>query len=210
MLVGGWSSCSKLCRRTSSMRSLCTLLPVRVYNLDARRSFMGSYIHSIALAAVSCLRSLAGFGFPLFAPAMYAKLGYGKGDTVLACFAIGLGCPAWVLFIPFFLSFTELFISLVLLVLFFSGNTEREYGWAASMRINHTHRVVTVVQLTMVRGMKELSAQEPMIQRRRDLTLMGRKREHQSNRHCGPGLQGSPRVHCLMQRWRRRGKGNLL
>jgi MFS family permease len=47
-----------------------------------------------ALAAVSCLRSFAGFGFPLFAPAMYAKLGYGKGDTILACLAIGLGCPA--------------------------------------------------------------------------------------------------------------------
>ena len=51
-------------------------------------------MYSIALAAVSCLRSVAGFGFPLFAPAMYAKLGYGKGDTVLACLAIGLGCPA--------------------------------------------------------------------------------------------------------------------
>ncbi|KAF9560805.1 MFS polyamine transporter [Agrocybe pediades] len=47
-----------------------------------------------ALAAVNCLRSLAGFGFPLFAPAMYNKLGYGKGDTILACLAIGLGCPA--------------------------------------------------------------------------------------------------------------------
>jgi hypothetical protein len=47
-----------------------------------------------ALAAVSFLRSLAGFGFPLFAPAMYAALGHGKGDTVLAVVAIVLGCPA--------------------------------------------------------------------------------------------------------------------
>ncbi|KAG6910339.1 hypothetical protein DXG01_011407 [Tephrocybe rancida] len=47
-----------------------------------------------ALAAVSCLRSLAGFGFPLFAPAMFHKLGYGKGSTILACVAIVLGCPA--------------------------------------------------------------------------------------------------------------------
>lgn len=52
----------------------------------------------VGLAAVSFLRSLAGFGFPLFAPAMYAKLGYGKGDTILACVAIGLGCPAYVPF----------------------------------------------------------------------------------------------------------------
>ncbi|EIW85967.1 MFS polyamine transporter [Coniophora puteana RWD-64-598 SS2] len=47
-----------------------------------------------ALAAVSCLRSLAGFGFPLFAPTMYNALGYGKGNTILAAAAIGIGCPA--------------------------------------------------------------------------------------------------------------------
>ncbi|KAF9458415.1 MFS polyamine transporter [Collybia nuda] len=47
-----------------------------------------------ALAAAACLRSLAGFGFPLFAPAMYKKLGYGKGNTILAVVAIVIGCPA--------------------------------------------------------------------------------------------------------------------
>lgn len=58
------------------------------------------FVHShsqtsdLALAAVNTLRSLAGFGFPLFSPAMYAKIGYGKGDTILACLAIAIGCPA--------------------------------------------------------------------------------------------------------------------
>lgn len=52
-----------------------------------------------ALAAVIFLRSLAGFGFPLFAPAMYNALGYGKGDTILAVVAIVVGCPAYVLII---------------------------------------------------------------------------------------------------------------
>ncbi len=47
-----------------------------------------------ALAAVSFFRSLAGFGFPLFAPAMFAALGYGKGNTILAAFAVAVGCPA--------------------------------------------------------------------------------------------------------------------
>ncbi|KAI0775003.1 MFS polyamine transporter [Trametes elegans] len=51
-----------------------------------------------ALAAVTFLRSLAGFGFPLFAPAMYQALGYGKGDTILACVAIVVGIPAPFLF----------------------------------------------------------------------------------------------------------------
>jgi hypothetical protein len=50
-----------------------------------------------ALAAVIFLRSLAGFGFPLFSPAMYNALGYGKGDTILAVVAIVVGCPAYVL-----------------------------------------------------------------------------------------------------------------
>ena len=47
-----------------------------------------------ALAAVSFLRSCAGFGFPLFAPTMYEALGYGKGDSILAAAAIVIGCPA--------------------------------------------------------------------------------------------------------------------
>ena len=53
-----------------------------------------------ALAAIAFLRSLAGFGFPLFAPAMYNALGYGKGDTILAVVAIVVGCPACVLTSP--------------------------------------------------------------------------------------------------------------
>ncbi|OAX40411.1 MFS general substrate transporter [Rhizopogon vinicolor AM-OR11-026] len=47
-----------------------------------------------ALAAATCLRSIAGFVFPLFAPAMYNALGFGKGDTLLAVIAIIIGCPA--------------------------------------------------------------------------------------------------------------------
>lgn len=46
------------------------------------------------LAATSFLRSMAAFGFPLFAPAMYNALGFGIGDTILAIFGIVLGCPA--------------------------------------------------------------------------------------------------------------------
>ena len=49
-----------------------------------------------ALAAVSFFRSIAGFGFPLFAPAMYNALGYGVGNTILAAVAVIVGCPACV------------------------------------------------------------------------------------------------------------------
>ncbi|THU87853.1 MFS polyamine transporter [Dendrothele bispora CBS 962.96] len=51
-----------------------------------------------ALAAVSCLRSLAGFGFPLFAPTMYDHLGFGVGDSILGAVAILIGWPAPIIF----------------------------------------------------------------------------------------------------------------
>ncbi|PCH40176.1 MFS polyamine transporter [Wolfiporia cocos MD-104 SS10] len=62
---------------------------IQTYVIDAFTLHAAS-----ALAAVTFLRSCAGFGFPLFAPAMYNALGYGKGDTILACVAIIIGCPA--------------------------------------------------------------------------------------------------------------------
>ncbi|KAK7022182.1 MFS polyamine transporter [Favolaschia claudopus] len=59
---------------------------------------MFAFYAASALACVSFLRSIFGFGFPLFAQQMYRKLGYGKGDTILAVIAIVIGCPApWLL-----------------------------------------------------------------------------------------------------------------
>ncbi|KAH6607853.1 mfs multidrug transporter [Trichoderma cornu-damae] len=68
---------------------------IQAYIVDSYTRYAAS-----AVAAVTVLRSLAGFGFPLFAPAMYDKLGYGIGGTVLAAIAIGLGWPS-----PIFLWF---------------------------------------------------------------------------------------------------------
>jgi len=65
---------------------------MQTYVIDAFTTYAAS-----ALAAVSCFRSLAGFGFPLFAEAMYDALGYGVGNTILAAFAVVVGCPSiWV------------------------------------------------------------------------------------------------------------------
>lgn len=69
--------------------TILTFQSIQSYVIDAFTLHAAS-----ALAAVSCLRSFAGFGFPLFAPAMYAKLGFGWGDTLLALVAIVVGCPA--------------------------------------------------------------------------------------------------------------------
>lgn len=65
---------------------------VQAYMVDSYARFAAS-----AVGAVTVLRSLAGFGFPLFAPAMYDALGLGWGGTVLAGCAIVIGWPAPVL-----------------------------------------------------------------------------------------------------------------
>ena len=45
---------------------------IQTYIIDSYTKYAAS-----AIAAISFLRSVAGFGFPLFAPAMYNALGYG-------------------------------------------------------------------------------------------------------------------------------------
>jgi len=68
---------------------------VQTYLVDAYTRFAAS-----AIGAATVLRSLAGFGFPLFAPTMYNALGYGWGNSLLGFIAVGLGVPA-----PFLLWF---------------------------------------------------------------------------------------------------------
>jgi hypothetical protein len=52
------------------------------------------------LVTVSVLRTVAAFGFSLFAPAMFRSLGYGKGGTILGVLTILIGCPApWALWV---------------------------------------------------------------------------------------------------------------
>ena len=68
---------------------------IQTYLVDGYTRYAAS-----AISAATVLRSLAGFGFPLFAPAMYNRLDYGWGNSLLGFLAIVLGVPA-----PFFLWF---------------------------------------------------------------------------------------------------------
>ncbi|TBU49917.1 MFS polyamine transporter [Dichomitus squalens] len=72
---------------------ILTFQGMQMYIIDAFAQYAAS-----ALAATSFLRSVAGFGFPLFAPAMFKALGYGVGNTILAAIAFAIGCPAIWLF----------------------------------------------------------------------------------------------------------------
>ncbi|PWY75800.1 putative efflux pump antibiotic resistance protein [Aspergillus eucalypticola CBS 122712] len=71
------------------MGNIISFQCLQTYIVDSYTRFAAS-----ALAAVACMRSLAGFGFPLFAPYMYQALDYGWGNSLLAFIAIALGAPA--------------------------------------------------------------------------------------------------------------------
>ncbi|EPQ59329.1 MFS general substrate transporter [Gloeophyllum trabeum ATCC 11539] len=67
---------------------MATFLPIQLYLVDAF-----TYAAS-AIAAASVFRSMLGFAFPLFGSQMYAALGVGGGNSLLAGLAIILGIPA--------------------------------------------------------------------------------------------------------------------
>lgn len=69
--------------------SITCLQCMQAYIIDSYMRFAAS-----GMAAVIVLRSLAGFGFPLFAPYMYSALGYGWGNSVLGFVSIVVGIPA--------------------------------------------------------------------------------------------------------------------
>ncbi|KAI0059359.1 MFS polyamine transporter [Artomyces pyxidatus] len=74
---------------------ILTFQSIQTYVIDAFTMHAAS-----ALAVVTFFRSMAGFGFPLFAQPMYGALGYGRGNTVLAIVAVVFGYPApWLLWV---------------------------------------------------------------------------------------------------------------
>jgi multidrug resistance protein len=62
---------------------------IQTYIVDSYTRYAAS-----AVGAATVLRSLAGFGFPLFASYMYDALDYGWGNSLLAFIGIVLGWPA--------------------------------------------------------------------------------------------------------------------
>ncbi|KAG1874548.1 major facilitator superfamily domain-containing protein [Suillus subalutaceus] len=73
---------------------MTSFLPIQLYLVDTF-----TYAAS-ATAAASMFRSLLGFAFPLFGEQMFASLGYGGGNSLLAGLAIVIGIPfpVWIYF----------------------------------------------------------------------------------------------------------------
>ncbi|CAK5261968.1 unnamed protein product [Mycena citricolor] len=66
---------------------MTTFLPIQLYLVDSFK-----YAAS-ALSAAFLFRSMLGFSFPLFGHAMFTKMGFGWGNTLLGGIAILLGFP---------------------------------------------------------------------------------------------------------------------
>ncbi|OAX82710.1 hypothetical protein ACJ72_02943 [Emergomyces africanus] len=64
----------------------------QAYVVDAYTQYAAS-----ATGAAAFLRTLAGFSFPLFAPSLYARLGLGWGNALLAFISAGMGIVAPIL-----------------------------------------------------------------------------------------------------------------
>lgn len=62
---------------------------IQAYVLEAYPLYGAS-----AMAATTLPRSIASFLFPIFAPALYRRLDYGWGNTLLAGIAVVVGIPA--------------------------------------------------------------------------------------------------------------------
>ncbi|KAF9654303.1 MFS polyamine transporter [Thelephora ganbajun] len=95
ILITGWTADAKTHWICPDIGLVMTGAGILICSLATQSYVIDTYaIHSAsALAAVGTLRSLAGFGFPLFAPAMYKSLGYSKGNTILFSVAAAVGCP---------------------------------------------------------------------------------------------------------------------
>jgi len=72
--------------------AMACAIAVNTYMIDT----YGKYAAS-ALAAINMLRQIFGCIFPIFAPYLYAELGYGWGSSVLGFLALAIGLPAVIL-----------------------------------------------------------------------------------------------------------------
>lgn len=59
---------------------------IQTYTIDAYSRYAASAISTINVA-----KSITGFAFPLFAPAMYDSLDYGWGNSLLAFISLAIG-----------------------------------------------------------------------------------------------------------------------
>lgn len=66
--------------------TIMSMQVIQTYTIDAYSRYAASAISTINVA-----KSITGFAFPLFAPAMYDSLDYGWGNSLLAFISLAIG-----------------------------------------------------------------------------------------------------------------------
>jgi MFS family permease len=96
LLLYGWSAQARLHPAAANAGALVLSAGYVVGYVCSQTYVVDCYARhaASASAAVVVVRSLAGFGFPLFAPAMLRALDYGWSNTLLALLCVALGLPA--------------------------------------------------------------------------------------------------------------------
>ncbi|KAG5981325.1 hypothetical protein E4U55_003076 [Claviceps digitariae] len=99
LLVYGWAAEYLLHWIVVDLGMFLALFGLQLIGLSMQAYVMDAYPDRIssALAASQFLRSLTAFAFPLFAPGIYAALGYGWGNSVMAILGLVIGLPVTML-----------------------------------------------------------------------------------------------------------------
>jgi MFS family permease len=95
LLIYGWSAQARLHWIVPNVGAAIFAMGVSInmaclqtYTIDAYPVYAASAIGATAVA-----RALTGFTFPLFAPSMYERLGWGWGNSALALLVLIIGYP---------------------------------------------------------------------------------------------------------------------
>jgi hypothetical protein len=96
LLVYGWSARYRIHWVVVDLGIFITAFGMQITGMAIQAYVMDAYLAhtSSAMAASQFLRSLTAFLFPLFAPKMYANLGYGWGNSMIAFAGLVFGLPA--------------------------------------------------------------------------------------------------------------------
>ncbi|CAK1362207.1 putative transporter [Cercospora beticola] len=95
-LLYGWAAQYKLHWAIVDIGAALLAMGMQVFNTTLRAYVMDAYPEHVssASAATQFLSSMLAFAFPLFAEDMYAALGYGWGNSLLAFLSIGIALPS--------------------------------------------------------------------------------------------------------------------
>lgn len=97
LFIYGWCAQFEVHWAVTDLGAIILSIGIIITFQSAQAYVTDTYDHQYAASAAAAgafLRTVAGFGFPLFATSLYEKLDVGWGNTVLGLVTLGLAIPA--------------------------------------------------------------------------------------------------------------------